>query len=153
MKKIFTALVVAILAGGSAAASEKNDVMAVIQQWVDGFNKGDGQSMLAQCAESASIIDDIAPHQWQGSGACTRWWSAYQADAKKNELTDGAVNLGTPRHIDVTGNRAYVVIPVDSFTYKVKGKPEKETGSVVTLVLRKGESGWRITAWAWAQGG
>jgi ketosteroid isomerase-like protein len=152
MNKMLMALAIAMLVGGPTTASEKTDVMAVVQQWVDGFNKADMQAMIGQCADQASIIDDIAPHEWHGSGACTRWWNAYQADAKKNQITDGVVHLGTPRHTDVTGDRAYVVIPVESFTYKVKGKPEKETGSVVTLVLRKGQSGWRITAWTWAQG-
>jgi ketosteroid isomerase-like protein len=152
MHKLLTAIAVVGLIAGPAAASDKTDVMTVIQQWVDGFNKVDMKAMMGQCADHTSIIDDIPPHEWHGSGACTRWWNAYQADAKKNEITDGIVTLSTPRHIDVTGDRAYVVVPVESFTYKAKGKPEKETGSVVTLVLRKGESGWRITAWAWAQG-
>jgi len=52
----------------------------------------------------------------------------------------------------VTANRAYAVIPVDSYTYKMKGKPASEIGSILVVALRKGESGWRITGWAWAQG-
>ena len=124
MHKLLTAIAVVGLIAGPAAASDKTDVMTVIQQWVDGFNKADMQVMMGQCADQTSIIDDIAPHEWHGSGACTRWWNAYQADAKKNEITDGIVTLSTPRHVDVTGNRAYVVIPVESFTYKAMGKPE-----------------------------
>jgi len=152
MNKMLIGLVVAMLAGGPAVASEKTDVMAVIQQFVDAFNKGDMESAVARCADQASIIDDFAPHEWHGAGACSKWGTAYEADAKKNEITDGVVTLGTPRHMEVTANRAYAVIPVDSYTYKVKGKPTKETGSILTVALRKGESGWRITGWAWAQG-
>jgi len=152
MNKILVALVVAILAAGPTAASEKTDVMGTIQRFVDAFNKGDMKSAAALCADQTSIIDDFAPHEWHGVGACSRWGKGYEADAKKNEITDGVVTLGTPRHVEVTANRAYAVIPVDSYTYKVKGKPASETGSILIVALRKGESGWRITGWAWAQG-
>lgn len=152
MNKMLIALVVAILAQGPAIASEKTDAMAVIQQFVDAFNKGDMQSAIAQCADQTSIIDDFAPHEWHGAGACAKWGKAYEADAKKNDITDGVVTLGAPRHLEVTANHAYAVIPVDSFTYKVKGKATKETGSILTVALRKGDSGWRITGWAWTQG-
>jgi hypothetical protein len=46
--------------------------------------------------------------------------------------------------------RAYVVVPAN-FTYKMKGKPMKETGSIMTVSLRKGDGGRRITAWSWAR--
>jgi hypothetical protein len=39
MQKIFIALVVAVLAVGPAAVSEKTDVMVPVHQFVDGFNK------------------------------------------------------------------------------------------------------------------
>jgi opacity protein-like surface antigen len=150
MRKIWIVLAMAVLAVGPAAASDKTDVMATGHQFVDGFNKGDMKAALAACADQASIIDDFAPHEWHGAGACSTWANDYEADAKKNGITDGVVTLGTPRHIDITSDRAYVVVPA-SFTYKQKGKPVKETGSTWTLVLQKGATGWRITAWAWAQ--
>jgi ketosteroid isomerase-like protein len=146
------ALAVAALAAEpvAAGASEKTEVMAVVHQWVDGFNKGDTKSALATCADETSIIDDIPPHEWHGAGACSKWANDYDADAKKNDITDGIVTLGKPRHIDVAGDRAYIVVPAN-FTYKEKGKPMKETGSMVTVALQKGGSGWRIIGWSWAQ--
>lgn len=152
MNKILAALIVSILAAGPAAASDQTDVMGTIQRFMAAFNKGDMKSATALCADQTSIIDDVAPHEWHGVGACSRWVKAYDADAKKNDITDGVVTLGTPRHVDVSADRAYAVIPVDSYTYKVKGKPATETGSILVVALRKGESGWRITGWAWAQG-
>jgi ketosteroid isomerase-like protein len=62
------------------------------------------------------------------------------------------VKLAKPRHVDVTGDRAYVVVPA-TMTFKVHGKPVTQTGSTFTVALRKLEDGWRITAWAWAKGG
>ena len=74
----------------------------------------------------------------------------YNADATKNGITDGIVTLSKPRHIDVTGDRAYVVVPAN-YTYKKKGKLVKEIGSMFTFALQKGEAGWRITGWTWSK--
>ncbi len=145
-----TAGLILAFGAGSAVASEQTAVMATVHQFIDGFNKGDAKSALAACASPASIIDDVPPHEWQGPTACVDWSNAYDADAKKNGITDGIVTLGTPWHVAVTGARAYVVVPV-TYTYKQHGKPVTESGSVLTVALKKIAAGWRITGWAWAQ--
>ena len=151
MHKTFIAVAIAVMAAGPAfAASEKADVMAPVKQFVDGFNKGDVKSALATCAEQTSIIDEFPPYEWHGAGACSTWANDFDADAKKNGITDTVVTLGTPRHVDITGDRAYVVVPTN-YTYKQKGKPMKEIGSTMTLSLQKVAAGWRITGWAWAK--
>jgi hypothetical protein len=150
MHKIFVVLTAAVLAVGPAAATEKTDVMMPVHQFIDGFNKGDMKTALAACAEQTSIIDEFPPHEWHGAGACANWANEFDADAKKNEITDGKVTLGTPRHIDITADRAYVVVPAN-YTFKQKGKPVKEIGSTLTLALQKGAGGWRITGWAWTK--
>jgi len=141
---------VLVLVAGLAVASDQTDVMATVNQFVSGFNKGDMKSALAACADQASIIDDFPPHAWSGSGACAAWASDYDAFAKKNGITDGIVTLGTPKHVDVTGDVAYVVVPAE-FAYKKDSKPTKETGATFVLVLKKADAGWRITAWAWGE--
>lgn len=150
MHKIFFALAVAVLAAGSIDASEETDVLVPVHQFVDGFNKGDTKTALAACADQTSIIDEFPPHEWHGAGGCSKWMNDYDADAKKNEITDGIVTLSKPRHVDITADRAYVVVPAD-YTFKKKGKPVQETGSTFTFALQKGEVGWRITGWAWAK--
>lgn len=145
-----TAALILVFAAGSAAASEQTSVMASVHQFIDGFNRGDAKTALAACASPASIIDDIPPHEWHGPTACADWANAYDANAKKNGITDGIVTLGTPWHVDVTGARAYVVVPV-KYTYKQNGKPVIESGSVFTVALKKIAAGWRITGWTWAQ--
>jgi len=149
MRKLLIALAVAVLAV-SAAASDKTDAVASVQQFVDSFNKGDARTAAAACADQASIIDEFPPHEWHGAGACSKWMEDFDTDAQKNEITDGKVTLGNPRHIDVTADRAYVVVPAN-YTYKKKGKSMKETGSMLTVALQKGESGWRITGWSWTK--
>ena len=151
MRKMFIALSLAVLVAAPAAASDQTDVTAVVQKFVDGFNKGDTKTAAAACADQTSIVDEFPPYEWHGTGACAKWMADYDADAKKNGITDAIVTLGTPRHVDVTGDLAYVVVPT-GYTYKLKGAPTKETGSMLTIALKKGAAGWRITGWAWTKG-
>jgi len=150
MRKLVIAVIVVLCMSSLAAASEQTEVMAPVHQFVEGFNKGDAKSALATCADRTLIIDEFPPHVWQGAGACSAWANDYEADAKKNGITDGVVTLGTPKHVDITGDVAYVVVPA-TYAYKKNSKTMKETGSTFTLVLQKGAAGWRITAWAWSK--
>jgi opacity protein-like surface antigen len=151
MYKILAAAVLAALAAGPAAASEKTDVMAVLHQFIDAFNKGDTKSLLATCADLTSIIDDLPPHEWHGERACGKWSSDFDAFGKANDITPGVVTLGKPRHVDINAEHAYVVVPA-SYTFTMKGKPMKQSGSIITVALHKGASGWRMGAWAWGDG-
>jgi ketosteroid isomerase-like protein len=151
MRVVSMAFLVAVLVSGPAVAAEKDDVMVPVKQFLDGFNKGDVKTALAACAEQTSIVDEFPPHEWHGPGACATWANDFDADARKNGITDGKVTLGKPRHVDVSGDRAYVVIPA-SYAYKLKGKPMKEAGSTLTIALQKGASGWLMTGWAWTKG-
>jgi hypothetical protein len=132
----------------SAAASDDKDVMAAVFQWVDGFNKGDMKTALGACARETSIIDNIPPHEWHGPGACAKWAADFGAYAQKNGVTDWAVALGRPRHIAITQDRAYVVVPA-TYTGKEHGKPVTESASIWTLALQNEKAGWHITGWAW----
>jgi len=145
-------LLIALLAvlSATAAQTDSSAVMSAVNQFVDSFNKGDAKTAAAACAEQTSIIDEFPPHGWHGAGACAKWMNDYDVDAKKRGITDGIVKLDQPRHLDVAGSVAYVVMPAD-YAYKVNGKPEKETASMLTLVLRKTAAGWRITGWSWSK--
>jgi hypothetical protein len=135
---------------GTIAGPDKTAVMAPVHQFVDAFNKGDTKTAAAACADQTSIIDEFPPHEWHGAGGCAKWMNDYDADAKKNGISEGSVTLGITKHIDIMADRAYVVVPAD-YSYKQKGKPVREAGSIFTVALQKGAAGWRITAWAWAK--
>jgi hypothetical protein len=130
--------------------SAQTAVLATVNQFVDGFNKGDTKMILASCAEQTSILDEFPPHEWHGAGACAKWITDFDADAKKNGISDGVVTLSNPLHVDITSDRAYVVIPAN-YIFKLKGKPESELGSIITLTLQRGPTDWRITGWSWAK--
>ena len=107
-------------------------------------------SRTCACAAPSSIIDEFPPHHWQGATACADWANDFDADSKKNGITDSIVTLAEPSHVDITGDRAYVVV-LATYTYKQNGKPMTEAGSIFTAALQKVAAGWRMTGWAWAK--
>jgi hypothetical protein len=127
------------------------DPMAAVRQYVDYFNKGDVKAMAATCDVPMSILDGLPPHAWQGPTACEDWHRDVMAAGEREGATDYIVTLGEPWHVDITADRAYVVVP-STMTFKVHGKQVTQSGSIFTVALRKLAAGWRITAWAWAKG-
>ena len=151
MRNLLAALaLIALCAGPSAAADVRQEVMASVNRFVEGFNKGDVEAALAVYTDDMVILDEFPPHVWQGAGAGAAWFHDYDADAKQKAITDGVVTLAKARHIDVDGDHAYVVVPAN-YLFKKQGKPVKEIGSVLTLSLQKGEAGWKLNGWAWAK--
>ena len=132
-----------------AATTQSAAVMAPLHQFMDGIGRNDWSMTAAACTSPATIIDDFPPHTWQGPTACADWTTAFVAANKQAGVSDTHITLGAPRHLDVTGDVAYVVVPA-SFTYKAHGKPMSESGSIWTVVVKKQAAGWRIAAWAWA---
>jgi hypothetical protein len=147
--RILSAVTLILLCAGAAFASEADDVMKPVHQFIDGFNKGDAKSALSACADEAYIIDEFPPYEWHGTGACSTWANAYDADAKKKGITDPVVTVGKPKHVDVSGNHAYVVVPT-TYAFKQNGMPMKENNAILTLTLQKTPAGWSITSWSWS---
>ena len=144
LKTFASVLALAAFTIGASAAGP----MTPVRQFVDAFNKGDSKAMLATCASATGIIDDFPPHAWM---SCGDWYESYVAFSKRDGDTGSTVLLGTPAHVDITGNLAYVVVPT-TYTFNHRGRPVKQTGSTWTLVVKNTPDGWRITAWAWADG-
>lgn len=157
MRKILALAVAVILVAGSAAAQkkaaenpDKKAVMATVQQFTDGFNKGDIKGALATCASPAAIIDDFPPYSWNGPHACADWAAAFDAGTKQQGMTEPFVAMGAPLLLEVAGDRGYAIVPT-TFKYKLKGKPVTETGARLTVALQKQGSDWKITAWTWSK--
>ena len=149
MRRLILALAIA-LAVTPAAASDKSDVMAVVNQFNDGLNKGDVKTALAACATPSAIIDEFPPYNWQGATSCADWAKDFGTYNAANGITVPIAKLGKPRHVDITGDRAYVVAPA-TYTYKQHGKKVTEAGSTLTVALQKAPTGWAITSWAWSK--
>ena len=131
MNRIIIALGVSALTAGSALASDKSDITAVLNQW----NDAEVAKSIATCAEDASVMDDIPPYEWHGAGACASWAKDYDAFAQKNGMTDANGTIGKPRQIIITGDRAYAVAPA-TFSFTKDGKRVKNIATA-TFALKK----------------
>jgi ketosteroid isomerase-like protein len=144
-------IIAAICATASTSLADTMEPMGAVRQYIDAFNKGDMEGMAATCAVPASILDGMAPHVWQGPTACKDWYRDVLTTGEREGATGYFVTLEEPRHVDVSGDRGYVVVPA-IMTFKVHGKQVTQSGSTFTVALQKLRAGWRITAWAWAKG-
>jgi ketosteroid isomerase-like protein len=128
-----------------------DDPMAAVRRHVDAFNRGDPKALAATCANPMQILDGMAPHVWQGPRAIEDWYRDVLAEGEKEGASDYHLALGEPRHVDIKGDTAYVVVPT-TMTFQVRGKHITQSGAVFTVALRKVGAEWRLMAWAWAKG-
>ena len=127
------------------------DPLSTVRQYTDAFNRGDVKAMAQTFFVAGSILDGLPPHVWNGPTAAEDWYRDMIAASKREGATDYAVHLGEPRHVDVTGDSAYVVVPA-SMTFTVRGERVNQSGATLTVALRRDGAAWRIVAWAWTKG-
>jgi hypothetical protein len=142
MNRVVIAVAAGVLTGGSALASDKDDILAVLKQWSSG-----AAGTVAVCADDAAVIDDIPPFEWHGPGACSRWQKDNDAYLQQG-ISDEIFTVGIPQQLTISGDRAYTVLPI-TYTFTRHGKRVRELATG-TLVLNKSAAGWRIAAWTWA---
>jgi len=127
--------------------SPENSPMTAVRQFIDGFNSNDIEIAQAACAEENSIIDDFPPHEWTGRAATTRWFRDGARLGAEFGMSDPSVTLGESPDVIVSDQHAYVVVPVE-VRWLQDGAPAARAG-FITLALREGGAGWRISALAW----
>jgi ketosteroid isomerase-like protein len=130
---------------------DSNDPMAAVQRYIAAFNAGDPDAMGAACADPMQILDGMAPHVWQGPSASHDWWRDVLAEGEHLGASGYHITLGEPRHVDVAGESAYVVVPA-TMSFDLRGKQVTQAGAIFTVALRRVAADWRLTAWAWAKG-
>jgi ketosteroid isomerase-like protein len=128
-----------------------SDPMAAVRAHAEAFNQGDPKALAATCADPLQILDGMAPHVWQGPTAIEDWYRDVLTEGEREGASGYRLTVGEPRHVNVTGDTAYVVVPT-SMSFNVHGKHVSQTGSVFTVALRKVGAEWRLAAWAWAKG-
>jgi ketosteroid isomerase-like protein len=149
--RILAVAAVVWLALGAPAGAQTGDaeLMAPIQKFIDSFNKGDVAAAAATHAAGADlvIIDEVPPHLWRGAKAFQTWSADLESDSKKNGITEPMVTLSAPTRTERSGDHGYVVVPA-VYTFKQGGTAMREAAQM-TVVLKKGASGWLIHGWTW----
>src|SRR5436190_11989476 len=129
-------IIAAICAAASTSLADTTEPMGAVRQYIDAFNKGDMEGMAATCAVPASILDGMAPHVWQGPTACKDWYRDVSTTGEREGATGYFVTLEEPRHVDVSGDREYIVASANK-TFKVDDKQVTQSGSMFTAALQK----------------
>lgn len=145
---LFGLACLAAMSTASAAAAANAQLAAPIHQFIDAFDKGDMKTAGAAFLPSVSIIDEVPPHYWSGTGAFAAWGADLQKDSKAAGLTDEKVTLGKVTDEIESGATAYVVIEA-TFSYKQKGVAMTEPAQM-SYALAKTAQGWKIAGWAWS---
>jgi hypothetical protein len=145
---ILAAAATVSLPSNSALASDEADVTLIAHEWADTFGNGGFSKSNSPCTEDAVVIDDLPPHVWQGPGACSKWYKAFLAWAARADVTHATITLGATSHLEINSGYTYLVAPV-SLSFLKGSKPGKDLG-IVTMSLRKADTGWRISGLSWA---
>ena len=127
------------------------DALSTVHRCIDAFNKGDVKEMAAAFTVPGSILDGMPPHVWHGTTAAEDWYREVLIDTKREGASDFCVTVGQPRHLEITGDAAYMVVPA-TMRFKVHGNLITQSGAVFTMALQRLSDGRRIAAWARAKG-
>jgi hypothetical protein len=99
--------------------------MAVVHKWADAFNKGTVK-LAHQLRRRRVDHRRLAPHVWQGSGACASWYKDYEAFTAKAQITAASVAIGKTHQLDIDSGYAYLVTPT-TLTFTKAGKQSRTT--------------------------
>ena len=133
--------------GREVTGSTQTGPMVAVRRFVEGFNADDADAVQSACADDLSIIDDFPPHEWSGRGAAATWYRDMAGMAGGYGMSDWSVTLNEPREVTVSDLHAYVIVPID-VRWLQNGAPVERNG-FMTMSLRDGAGGWRISALAW----
>jgi hypothetical protein len=128
-------------------ASDAGDAFARVQATVDAFNQGKGISVATRFFQSSvTIVDDTPPFLFRGPTAARDWEKAY-AESEGQDPAKASLNLLPPTTVDVQGKQAYVAVPAN---WNVNSGGENSVShGVITVVLDKDGTDWRIASWIW----
>ncbi len=148
MKRIGLIAGLACLFTASGAFAASDTPMSPLQQFIKGFNTGDiAIAKAAHDSDGVSIMDEVEPHIWTGTGAFDAWLGSLEAYDKAHGRTDGKVTMGPPRILTTAGDRGYAVAP-SVYSFKAKGHAMREPATM-TFALHRTASGWKIAGWSW----
>lgn len=147
MKTMIAALAALLALFPVQALAQDAAVSAPIVQFVQSFNKGDIVAARATHLADAVIVDEVPPYIWRGQGTFDAWLADLGKDSAVQGLSDQSVELGTPTRTLVTGDSAYVIVPV-TYRFKQKGTP-MSVAAQMSFALRQTGAGWKIASWTW----
>ena len=131
----------------AASPAPSAAVMQPVQNAIASLNTSSPKPLAGIYASNATIVDEFAPYSWSGSNAGQNWYGDFVKFAKSIHLTNAKGTLLKPTAFSQSGDRAYLVVPVN-FGGRMAGKPIMEHGTW-TFTLQRAGSSWRIVTQSW----
>jgi ketosteroid isomerase-like protein len=137
------------VAAGSAATAQMASpppdpaIAALPAKMAAALIANDSAALRANCAASATVVDEFAPYAWNGPDACVKWAAAFKAFAAQMKLTNPKATIKPKPFVDTSATAAYMTAQM-RFAGTLAGKPFSEEGTW-TFVLVKSGTGWKIT--------
>jgi hypothetical protein len=146
MRAVILGLAVAVAASPALGAVNNRDIRATVEAYAQA-TIADTIKSSSYCEANSTVVDEFAPHVWRGTG-CADWAKAFVAMTHQEGITACKVALGPKGKVTAETNAAYAVYPA-TFNCLRQGKPFVDQG-LWTLVLHKGDAGWKVSSWTWA---
>jgi ketosteroid isomerase-like protein len=131
-----------------AQAAPADDALHAVTIWLDKFNAGDMDAFFAGHADNAVIIDEFPPYVWTGAKVPQTWAQDYDADAKRQNITDPRMDYAAPIRAESDGESAYVVLPT-VYRFKQNGKSMSAAGTM-TFGMTNAGGKWKIASWTYS---
>ena len=132
-------------------ASDAEDAVNMVRRSLTTFAAGDVAGFRKTWADhDIDIVDDVAPYIWKGDDAVERWLADTGALIQSLGLTNLSITPGEPRRAEVSGDRAFVVLPVVVASTR-DGRDYRQHGDQV-LVLTRSKDGWKTQTMAYSGG-
>jgi ketosteroid isomerase-like protein len=145
------ALALSLLAGRALAqlSPGSGPVLATITRMTEAVNRGDAPTAFAAFTPSPMIVEDLAPYRWQGPGTPQAWLEGMGANAQAHGIVTINMKLAAPTRIEITGDRAYAIVP-GLLSYTMKDGHAEHADGLITFLLVRGPSDWKIDSLVWS---
>jgi hypothetical protein len=125
-----------------------SEIQTLIENHITGFNTQNTELFLGVFADTAIIIDGIAPYRWLNPNAPANWLADVEkwreAFAVSHEHLSYEMGFW-----NVDGSHAYAVV-AGTLTVTTKGQTVVRTGTLAYTFSKHGQ-GWKIEAQAWGR--
>ena len=129
-------------------AAPVDDALASVRTWLDKFNAGDMDAFYAGHTDSPVIIDEFAPYVWTGAKVPQTWARDYDADARRQNITEPRMDYAAPIRAESNGKSAYIVLPT-VYRFKQNGKSMSAAGTM-TFGMTNAGGNWKIASWTYS---
>lgn len=124
------------------------ELRTLIENHVNGFNTGNTTLFLSVFADTAIIIDGIAPYRWLNPDAPAKWLG--DVEKWRKDLGVSYEHLSYEMGFcNVEGPYAYAVIS-GTLTVTIAGRSVVRTGTLAYTFAKRDEQ-WKIEAQAWGR--